>query len=183
MTPPPDPEIAAMPDAGSPEVPAPALPAAPRWMRWALALSLAANLLVVGIVVGAVAGRDGPRHRAMPVDVTLGPLTNALSEADRKALRAAFAERAPNFRAGMRAARGDIDALVAALRGDVWDAGAARAALVALERRINDRVTLGRDLLVERMGSMTAAERRAFADRIVERLRRPPKPAAAVPPG
>jgi Heavy-metal resistance len=62
--------------------PVPAAPRAPgRWMRVALVLSLAVNLLVAGMAVG-VALRGGPPETAVR-DLGFGPFAAALSPADR----------------------------------------------------------------------------------------------------
>ncbi len=154
----------------------------PRWMRWLLVASLSANLLVVGLVAGAVLRHGDPRSRGMPADITFGPLTQALTREDRRALRDGFIARAPNFREDMRAVRADMQTLLATLRADPWDEATARTALLAIETRIGQRVETGRDLLLERIGTMSPAERAAFADRVAEMLRRPPKRLDA-PPG
>ena len=61
---------------------------APRWMKIVLALSLALNLAVAGLALGAFL-KDGPR-RGMPRDLSFGPFTEAFSADDRRALREAF---------------------------------------------------------------------------------------------
>ena len=59
----------------------------PRWMRIALAVSLALNLAVAGVVAGAILRDGNPRTRQ---DFGLGPLSEALTREDRRALREAF---------------------------------------------------------------------------------------------
>ena len=70
-------------------------PAAPRGVKIALAVSVALNLAVAGLAVGAWLG-DGP-HKGMPRDMSFGPFSEALDDADRRAIRRAK-RRGPNSR-------------------------------------------------------------------------------------
>ncbi|GGH55750.1 periplasmic heavy metal sensor [Frigidibacter albus] len=152
-----------------------AAPRSPRWMRIVLVLSLALNLAGVGMVAGAVLGHSKkPPRPPMVSDLGFGPYTDALSAEDRRALRSAFVERAPDFRDLRRVMRGDFDRLLAILRTEPYDAAAAAAVIAAQRDRARQGFELGQDLLVERLGAMTAAERAAFADRLERVLSRPP---------
>lgn len=153
-----------------PVPPAPSPVAAPgRWIRVALALSLALNLLVVGISVGAVL-RGGPAPGGR--DFGLGPLSEALSREDRKALRAAFLDRHPDIRAERRAIRAQFDDLLAVLRADPFDPTALDAALEAIAQRNSDLLDTGRGLVAERLKAMDAEDRAKFADRLERNLRK-----------
>ena len=68
----------------------PASPVEKRLKRWRAAFyaSLAVNLLVLGVVGGAIL--KGPPPRMQGGDPGLGAYAEALDEADRKALRQAF---------------------------------------------------------------------------------------------
>lgn len=151
-----------------PPTPSPG-PAPGRWIRVALALSLALNLLVVGIAVGAML-RDGPAPGGR--DFGLGPLSEALSREDRKALRAAFLDRHPDIRAERRAMRAQFDDLLAVLRADPFDPTALDAALEAIARRNADLLDTGRGLVAERLKAMDAGDRADFADRLERNLRK-----------
>ncbi|MFM2354693.1 MAG: hypothetical protein RLZZ528_429 [Pseudomonadota bacterium] len=142
------------------------------WMRAALIGSLAVNLLVLGLVAGAVArhGRDG--FRGGPDDVGFGPFTEALSEGDRDFLREEFFKRSPDHRDSRRAAVEGFNALLATLRAPEWNEAAVRAALAAQRARTEERIELGEDLLIARLGQMTTEERAAFADRIESAIRK-----------
>ena len=87
--------------------PPPAAPAptgaSVRGLKIALAVSVALNLAVAGVVVGAWM-KDGP-SRGMPRDLSFGPFSEALGPEDRRALRKALAERAPGFREARAAAQ------------------------------------------------------------------------------
>lgn len=142
-------------------------------LRVALAVSVGLNLLIVGLLAGAVLRDGGPRAR-MTDDVQFGPFTEALTEQDRKALRRDFVERMPDMRDMRRQMREDFAGLLAALRAEPFDADAVRALLAGQSVRMAERLQLGQDLLVERIGAMTPQERAAFADRLEQRLRRGP---------
>lgn len=140
--------------------------------RIALILSLAANLLLVGLLSGAMLGGHWREARGMALDVGFGPLTPALTREDRKALREKFLQNAPDRRAERQAAAADYGALVTALRSDPFDLAGAQAALANQGERNRLRLEQGRALLVQRIETMSAAERQAFADRIEKALAR-----------
>ncbi len=145
-------------------------PAAPRGVKIALAVSVALNLAVAGLAVGAWLG-DGP-HKGMPRDMSFGPFSEALDDADRRAIRRALLERVGEFREQREAARTEFEALLASLRADPFDPAALKAALAALEARNAERLELGRTLIETRLIEMSPEERAAFADRLEKGLRR-----------
>ncbi|MCU0828700.1 MAG: periplasmic heavy metal sensor [Tabrizicola sp.] len=144
---------------------------APRWMKLALATSVALNLAVAGLAVGAIL-KDG-RRGGMPRDLSFGPFTEAFSPEDRKALREAFRDRMPAFRASREEVRAEFQALVTALRTDPVDPAALGAALAAIEARNADRLALGRSLVEARLLQMSSEDRKAFADRLEHGLGKP----------
>ncbi|MFP5479962.1 MAG: periplasmic heavy metal sensor [Alphaproteobacteria bacterium] len=144
-----------------------------RGLKIALAVSLALNLAVAGLVAGAWLSDHGPR-RDMPRDLSFGPFTEALSPQDRRALRREFLSRAPEFRAARQEARAEFDRLLAALRAEPFDPAALTSALAAIQTRNSDRLELGRSLIETRLLTMEEADRRAFADRLDAALRRRP---------
>ncbi|TXI05513.1 MAG: periplasmic heavy metal sensor [Pseudorhodobacter sp.] len=146
-------------------------PKSSKGLRIALALSVALNLAVLGLVAGAIL-RDGPGMRAAMVrDLGFGPYTEALSPEDRKALRRALFEKAPDIRENRRKMREDTQALLALLRNDPFDADAFHARMEAQHERMEDQLRLGQDLLQDFITAMPAPERRAFADRLEAGLR------------
>lgn len=150
--------------------PKPAPTGTPRAVRVVLALSLAANLGVAGLVAGAFIADGGPRDR-MVRDLDFGPFTEALTREDRDALRREFLRVAPDMRDMKQAMKQDFAAVMAAVRAEPFDAAALQAAVDALGKRAEGRVEIGQKLLVERLSAMSAADRAAFADRLEHRLR------------
>lgn len=152
-----------------PPVPAPSR----RGLKIALAVSVALNLAVVGVVAGAVL-RGGPMRDQMVRDIGFGPFAEALTDSDRKALRRAFFDRSPGLRDLRATMRQDMAGVLAALRAQPFDPAALRAALAAQAERLSGQMTLGQDLLAERIDAMAEAERLAFADRLESALQRGP---------
>lgn len=147
-----------------------------RWGRLVMFLSLAFNLAVLGVVGGAWLG--GPEHRRpdfVARDIGFGLFNDALTEDDRKALRRAFAEAKPDFRAERGEMRADLQTLLAVLRAEPLDADALRAMLQKGVDRNANRQALGQKVLVERLIDMPAAQRVALADRLEQSLKRRPK--------
>ncbi|MBM3615742.1 MAG: periplasmic heavy metal sensor [Alphaproteobacteria bacterium] len=141
-----------------------------RGLRWALGISLALNLAVVGMVAGAML-RDGPGMRgAMVRDLGFGPFTEALSREDRRALRQALFERAPEIRQARQQRQEDLQALVAILRAEPFDAAALAAAMAEQEARMVGQLRLGQTILQERIAAMTPEARRGFAERLEDGL-------------
>ena len=145
-------------------------PKGPRWIRAALVASVALNLAVAGLVLGAWLG-DGPR-KGMPRDLSFGPFSEALSDTDRRALRKDLMGRAGEFRTSRDAARAEFETLLATLRADPFDPAAMTTALTAIETRNAERLELGRSLIETRLIEMSVEERMAFADRLEKGLRR-----------
>lgn len=161
------------PPVPGPTASAPA-PSGSRWLKLALVASVALNLAVAGLVLGAWLG-DGPR-KGMPRDLSFGPFSEALSDKDRRALRRDLLGRLGEFRTAREAARAEFADLLTALRADPFDPDALKMALAAIETRTADRLELGRSLIETRLVEMSAAERQAFADRLERGLQRRPRP-------
>jgi uncharacterized membrane protein len=142
-----------------------------RGIKIALAISVALNLAVAGLALGAWL-KEGPPRERMPRDLSFGPFSEALSPEDRRALRRAFMDRSPTFRESRTEARAEFASLLAALRASPFDPAALQSALDAVATRMADRLELGRDLIAARLMQMSDAERRAFADRLEKGLRR-----------
>ncbi|MCB6178352.1 periplasmic heavy metal sensor [Rhodobacter sp. Har01] len=164
---PPDAPSTAAPSTGVP-------PSAPRtagWVKALLALSLALNLAIAGLAAGAYLRDGGPPGRG-DRDFGFGPLGEALSREDRKALRLAFLENFPALKDGRAALRGDFGALIAVLRADPLDPAALDAALATIAARNAEMLATGRDLIARYLKELTPAARAGFADRLDKALTR-----------
>jgi len=148
-----------------------------RWGRIVLVISLGFNLLIVGLVAGAMLG--GPRDRdrnPLLRDIGFAPFVQALPRADKQAITAALKRDAGSFRENRAKLRHQFDAFLEALRADPLDA-AHVAKLMSLQRsRIGERQHLGQTLLLERIEAMSVEDRRAYADALGKMLKRRGKP-------
>lgn len=146
-------------------------PSAPRWIRPALYVSVALNLLILGIFAGAVlSGARGVDRLPRSVTLNLGVYTEALSEADRRALRRDFLRAGP-IEPGRGDLRDSYAALLEALRAEPFDEDAAAAALSTQIAVAGARLDRAQQLMLGRFRQMAPAERAAFADRLEAQLR------------
>lgn len=152
--------------------PTPAKPRAGRGVRVALFLSLAFNLLIVGLVVGWMSGGPGRGGAPGGIDLGVGPIARALSEEDRREVSRALRAGDVIGRAAIAERRDGLLRLIAALRvspfdpapvAEVFDAQLAQAARVQ---------EVGQRVLVGQISAMSENERLRFADRLEAELRR-----------
>jgi hypothetical protein len=138
-------------------------------VKIALALSVALNLAVAGLAVGAWLG-DGP-HRGMPRDMSFGPFSEALDDTeDRRAIRRAFMERRAISASSARRRGPSSRPCLPPCAPIPFDPAALKAALAALEARNADRLDLGRSADRDPAGRDVAGCRAAaFADRLEKR--------------
>lgn len=158
---------------------APELPPAPaaarpgRGLRIALGLSLAVNLLVLGLVGGAAL--HGPPERFHDGrDMSFGPFAEALRPEDRKALRREIFERAPGLREGRERRRQDLAGLLQALRAEPFDAARLETVMRAQQDQLAGQLALGAEVIRDHLIALSPAERLAFADRLEAALSRGP---------
>ena len=153
-----------------------AKPNAGRWLRFALAISVALNLAILGIVAGATIRNHGPMQEgAMGRDLGFGPFTEALSDQDRKKLRQAFLAKVPELRDDRHAMRAESTALLGQLRAVPFDAAGLRKVFDSQHQRNAERLDLGQSLILELVVGMTDEERLAFANRLEVQLAKKPK--------
>lgn len=144
------------------------------WLRILLFVSLAANLLVVGLVVGLAFHRDDDNKRRHPPrpDQIGGPLTHALSPEDRREIGRAIWQEYRADRPNRDSFRAEYDAVLDALRSVPFDRTVVEQ---SLQRQIDfatQRQRIGQRILLERLTTMSDDERAAFADRLEEGMRR-----------
>ncbi|MEL6913455.1 MAG: periplasmic heavy metal sensor [Pseudomonadota bacterium] len=146
-----------------------------RGTRVALYLSLAFNLLVIGLVLGALVTqgqRAEDRRPPAAGEFGFGAVIAALAPVERRALGREM-RRALRAEGRTRGAlRAQLDGVVAALRADSFAPEAVSALLDVQLSEAEFRLALARDLFVARLAAMDAAERAAFADRLEAELAR-----------
>ncbi|MEY1556405.1 periplasmic heavy metal sensor [Yoonia sp. R2331] len=149
-------------------------PARPRrrpiW-RIVLVLSLALNLAVVGMFAG-FAWRGGKQGPPRGVELSLGPVGQALSQQDRRAILQSLRQNR-DLRPGRDGAgMAGIEEMIAALRADPFDPAAFSETLNIPQARQQKLKDAARAALTERVTEMSAQERAAFAERIADATRR-----------
>lgn len=149
-----------------------------RWRQWLLMGSLMLNLLIIGLVIGAWVNGGPPGDRGARLDLSLGPITRALAEDDREAVRAGLEANRPFASGQRREMRGDMQDLVATLEAETFDGDALRAVLARQRERISTVQAAAVDQLVARIELMTDEQRAGFAERLAAELnnRRPSGP-------
>ncbi|MCW1951168.1 MAG: periplasmic heavy metal sensor [Octadecabacter sp.] len=144
-----------------------------RLQRGLLIASLALNLLVVGVVAGAVFNGGGPGG-PQRIDLTVGPLTRAMDGERRDAVRDALRESGAFQRRDRSAIREDMQVLLATLRADVFDEAAFREALSRQRARLQSGQSAVLEAVTAQIEDMGPEERAAFADRLEAQARRGP---------
>lgn len=152
-------------------------PRAGRGLKIALGLSLAVNLLIVGLVIGALLavgpGRtrdDDPRLRSLG----LGPFAAALPREDRQAVVARIDRDA--LRAERRRLGESLGQLRQALLADPFDRTAAETAMAQSRAAAGSAQALGHAALLDHMATLDAAERAELVERLGRALRRMGRP-------
>lgn len=149
-------------------------------LRIVLALSVALNLAVVGMIAGAalhggglMRGREGVR------ELGFGPYTEALSPDQRAALRKALFAKVPELRDARQQMRADMTAILAALRAQPFDAAALATLMQSQRQRMEGQLALGQGLMSDLLIALPEPERLSFADRLEDSLsHKRPGPAA-----
>jgi uncharacterized membrane protein len=141
-------------------------------MRVALAVSLAANLAIAGVVIGTVVHDRDARTEAASRTVGLGAWGPAFDRDDRAALRRAYDRYGAARPAPPHTDRADRIALVAALRADPFDPAAIEAINARLLARSQERGARGMALIGAHVAGLDRARRLIMADRLEARLTR-----------
>lgn len=141
----------------------------PRWLKVLLFLSLAANLAVIGVGVGLVLhGHAGGPPGSVMRDPSFGAFDQALTRADRMALRREFIRQSGPLMQSRTETRAILNDLLAALRADPFDPETLKSVMQLLNQNGRDRLELGQKLLAERLLTMSPEDRSRFADRLEE---------------
>ena len=138
-----------------------------RWTTLVLVLSLGLNLLIFGLLVGAWAvGSQGWRGAPPRVEMSLGFVTAALSDEDRRVIRQQLRERQVLREMSIANRRQEMREMAALLRAEEFDSAAFAELLAAQRGRAQTLIEAAQEELLARLGSLSAAERAAVADRL-----------------
>jgi Spy/CpxP family protein refolding chaperone len=151
----------------------PPAPRGGRGLKIALGLSLAVNLLILGLVLGALlaagpgrSDRDDPRLRSLG----LGPFALALPREDRQAVTDRIDRDA--LRAERRAMGRSLVQLRAALLAEPFDRAAAEAALAGSRASASAAQAQGHAALLDHIETLSADERAELVERLGRVVRR-----------
>ncbi len=147
-----------------------------RWMLAVLLVSLAANLLIAGIVLGWALSPDGRRGHGDNIGAARGlisePFVRALSPDDRRELVQSIVRDRSRIRENRDTLGQRFEALLAAIRSDAFDETTMRRLLDEQRQIAISRQEIGEALLLERLSEMSAEERSVYAERLEDLLAR-----------
>lgn len=145
-----------------------------RGLKIALAVSVALNLAVAGLVGGAMLhdSGEGGRGDNMTRDLGFGLFDGALQSQDRDNLRRAIQERFDDLRAARQQMQSDAQAILAALKATPFDPAALSAAMDAQTKHLGARLDFGNSVVRDFLLALPDEARLAFADRLEQRMRR-----------
>lgn len=146
-----------------------------RRLRLVLILSLAVNLLIVGLIAGAALRNDGRIERRADlgpaVDAGLGPFGHAMTREQREGFRRDFTAHSGDLRRNRDEVRAQVVQFLTTLRSTPFDASLMRSQLVGTQDKLFQRQRIGVETLLQQIEAMSDAERAAFADRLEKSLR------------
>lgn len=146
-----------------------------RGLKIALAISLALNLAVVGLVSGAVLGGDGNRERDGSPELRtlgLGPFVRALSREDRDALRGRIEAQGAPLREERRGIGRSLRVVQEALLAEPFDRARAEAAFEQSRGLVISLQETGHTALLDQIEAMDAEARADFAEGLERTMRR-----------
>ncbi len=149
----------------------------PRKRRWLMPLlftSLAVNLLILGIFLGAMLSPDGPRQRGeeRAVRGVVGePFFRALPKEERRALIGDVLRNRQQIRENRESLRQRFEAFLVALRADPFQPEEISRLMAEQRDTAVKRQEFGETLLLNRLQSMTPQQRADYADALEEALR------------
>ncbi len=144
-----------------------------KWLMPLLFVSLAANLMIVGVVVGWSFSDERKDRPKGPIRGVLGePFVRALPDSGRQAIRRDIERERGRISESRNALRERFQAFLAALRTDPFVAEDI-SRLLKEQRQVGiTRQEFGEELLIRRLVEMTADERNEYADRLEQQLKK-----------
>ncbi|SHI64114.1 periplasmic heavy metal sensor [Wenxinia saemankumensis] len=136
-----------------------------RLSRVVLVLSLALNLLVAGLILGAVLRGNPPGGRP-GVELAVGPLLDALPPERRDGIRARLRGDDDLRRFDRGARREAMRAFAGALTAEPFDPDAVEALLAAQGARLRGLQDAAQDAFLAELAQMGPEERAAYARRL-----------------
>lgn len=146
------------------------------WTRVLLFGSLAVNLLIAGMVAGAVFRNTGERADGRELrDMGFGFFGAALSGGDRRAIGQEMAKNSTVLRANRQHVRDQMVHFLSALRAVPYDRDMVSDLSGALQSKLADRQRVGQNVLLDRIAAMSDKQRAAYANRLERSMKRGPR--------
>ena len=145
-----------------------------RWLYPVLFLSLALNLLIVGIVVGWLVSPGGPKRADFGTARGLvgEPFLRALPDEHRRELMREALQEAKSIRESRQALRARFEAFLEALRADPYDPARVESLMKEQRNVALRRQDIGETMLLNRLEEMSPEQRLEYADALEHSLRR-----------
>ncbi|MEP2030991.1 MAG: periplasmic heavy metal sensor [Paracoccaceae bacterium] len=136
-----------------------------KWGRVVLVASLALNLLVVGVVAGAMWRFGGDQHDRRGSEFS-APFIRALSHADRRAIGKEMRMMREQAKSGRAARNALYEQMSDALRSDPFNMAQVEDLSLRQRSTVNERLTAAQEIWLRHIADMTAQERTEYADRL-----------------
>jgi len=143
-----------------------------RWVKIALAVSLSLNLLIIGLVGGAILGRAGSPEAPAIRSLGLGPFAFALPRESRDDIRQRMTTDLPELRRNRAEIGASLLSVRRALLQEPFDRDAVSAALGRSRDAAFTIQSQAHEALLLALEEMTPAERAEVAERLGRTLRR-----------
>lgn len=140
--------------------------------RILLIASLTLNLVVIGLIGGAVLGKSKESERPERVADFMGAYTRALPSDDRRAIGEAIRDNHRKSGGDRQAARQQFENFLTILRSSPFDADKLKATLAAQSTASAERRGVAQQIWLDRVSSMSDADRASYADSIEEQIKR-----------
>ncbi len=145
-----------------------------RWLWPVLIISLALNLLIVGVFIGAALRANSADRPPGSTRSLIGePFIRALEPADRRAFVRGMIPDRETLRSNRADLRARLETLLDALSAEDFDRDRVADILADQRTLALRRQVIGEALLLDRLEAMSVDARRAYAERLAEALRRP----------
>ena len=143
-------------------------------LRILLFVSLALNMVILGLVGGAILNVSRGEDHPMMVsrDLGLGAYFSALEAPERRALNQELRARRGELRATRTQWRRSVQDVTEAIRAEPFDPAQVRAAVERQAELAARGREYGRDVMISHLEGMTPEQRASFADRLEEMSRR-----------
>jgi len=142
-----------------------------RSLRVLLFASLAANLVIVGLVAGSVLGKDRDGRKPPRDGDFMGAYTRALPDDDRRAIGRLIRDHHRKSGISRSEAREQFQQMLSVLRATPFDEEALRGKMAAQAQASFERRQAAQQFWLDRIAAMSDVERQDYADQIEAQIK------------